>query len=240
MAAVAERIKQLEAELAALKVQESASSGSKPAARREQDRLFAGKEHTMTATGKIGGDFTATADPAFLAERVAVYDKVNEAYQARLAAKPKNPIKITMPDGGVKEGTSWETTPMDIAKSISNSLAKKCTVAEVAYTGERYATEVICKVEMDDDMDEMVGDQDIKGELYDLTRPLEGDCTLRLLTFDDELGKMVFWHSSAHVLGQGIERTFGGHLVFLAESGQGITGDGCRFGGNEDHDQVVG
>eukprot|EP00945_MAST-04E_sp_MAST-4E-sp1_P008133 g8133.t1 len=214
MAAIAERIKELEAELASLKVQGAATADSnKPAARRDQDRLFAGKEHTMTATGKIGGAFTTTADPAFLAERAAVYDKVNEAYQARLAAKPKNPIKITMPDGGVKEGISWETTPMDIAKAISNSLAKKCTVAEVAYTGERYATEVICKVEMDDDMDEMLGDQEVKGELYDLTRPLEGDCTLRLLTFDDELGKMVFWHSSAHVLGQGIERTFGGHLT---------------------------
>ena len=76
MAAIAERIKELEAELASLKVQEAATADSnKPAARRDQDRLFAGKEHTMTATGKIGGAFTTTADPAFLAERAAVYDK---------------------------------------------------------------------------------------------------------------------------------------------------------------------
>ena len=56
-------------------------------------------------------------------------------------------------------------------------------------------------------------DADKKSELFDLLRPLEGDCTLRLLTFDDDIGKMVFWHSSAHILGQAIERQFGGHLT---------------------------
>ena len=55
--------------------------------------------------------------------------------------------------------------------------------------------------------------REYNGELYDLLRPLEGDCKLRLLTFDDDLGKLVFWHSSAHVLGQSIERKFGGHLT---------------------------
>ena len=48
--------------------------------------------------------------------------------------------------------------------------------------------------------------------LYDANRPLEGDCELRLLTFEDELGKMTFWHSSAHVLGESLERDFGVHL----------------------------
>ena len=56
MAAITERIKELEAELAALKVQEATTSGkSKSTGKRDQDRLFAGKEHTITATGKIGG-----------------------------------------------------------------------------------------------------------------------------------------------------------------------------------------
>jgi len=49
-------------------------------------------------------------------------------------------------------------------------------------------------------------------ELYDLSRPLEGDCTLDILTFDDPLGKQVFWHSSAHILGEALEQDFGCHL----------------------------
>jgi threonyl-tRNA synthetase len=42
-------------------------------------------------------------------------------------------------------------------------------------------------------------------ELYDLTRPLEGDCEVELLNWGHPLGKMVFWHSSAHVLGECLE-----------------------------------
>ena len=51
-----------------------------------------------------------------------------------------------------------------------------------------------------------------KFELYDLDRVLEGDCQLELLDFEDPLGKMVFWHSSAHVLGEALELDFGCHL----------------------------
>lgn len=46
-------------------------------------------------------------------------------------------------------------------------------------------------------------------KLWDLDRPLEASCKLELLTFDDEQGQQVFWHSSAHVLGEACERRFG-------------------------------
>lgn len=55
-------------------------------------------------------------------------------------------------------------------------------------------------------------DQGDVWELYDSFRPLEGDCDLKLLTFEDPEGKMVFWHSSAHILGESMEREFGVHL----------------------------
>ncbi len=55
-------------------------------------------------------------------------------------------------------------------------------------------------------------DKVMKFELYDLHRPLEGDCLLELLDFEDPLGKMVFWHSSAHVLGEALEIDYGCHL----------------------------
>jgi threonyl-tRNA synthetase len=52
-----------------------------------------------------------------------------------------------------------------------------------------------------------------KGELWDLVRPLEGDCKLELLKFEERDAKMVFWHSSAHILGECIECGLGSHLT---------------------------
>jgi len=46
---------------------------------------------------------------------------------------PKNPIKIKLPDGKEKEGTSFVTSPLDVAKQISNSLADKVVVSHVKY-----------------------------------------------------------------------------------------------------------
>ena len=48
--------------------------------------------------------------------------------------------------------------------------------------------------------------------MYDSFRPLEGDCELKLITFEEIDGKMVFWHSSAHILGECLEREYGVHL----------------------------
>ena len=45
--------------------------------------------------------------------------------------------------------------------------------------------------------------------MWDVNRPLEGDCELQLFKFTDELGKETFWHSSAHVLGETLENEFG-------------------------------
>lgn len=45
--------------------------------------------------------------------------------------------------------------------------------------------------------------------MYDLIRPLEGDCELNILDFEDPLGKQVFWHSSAHILGEALELDYG-------------------------------
>ena len=52
---------------------------------------------------------------------------------------PREPIEVTLPDGNVKPGTSFETTPLDIAKAISNSLAKTILVAKVKFSN-RVAT----------------------------------------------------------------------------------------------------
>ena len=41
--------------------------------------------------------------------------------------------------------------------------------------------------------------------LWDLTRPLEGDCTVTYYDFSSPIGKETFWHSSAHMMGEALE-----------------------------------
>jgi threonyl-tRNA synthetase len=52
----------------------------------------------------------------------------------------------------------------------------------------------------------------VNDSCWDLRRPLEGDCTLELLNFESPLGKKVFWHSSAHILGEVLEVKYNGSL----------------------------
>lgn len=49
-------------------------------------------------------------------------------------------------------------------------------------------------------------------EIIEMNRPIEGDCTIELINFDEKIGKEVFWHSSAHLLGQALENLYGAWL----------------------------
>ena len=48
--------------------------------------------------------------------------------------------------------------------------------------------------------------------MWDLSRPLDGDCEIDYCTIEDKEGKTVFWHSSAHILGSALEHAYGSHL----------------------------
>ena len=48
----------------------------------------------------------------------------------------------------------------------------------------------------------------INGETADLRTPIEQDCALSILTFDDEAGKHAFWHTGSHVLAQAIQHLY--------------------------------
>ena len=63
--------------------------------------------------------------------RIKMFDELKKKYEDMVKAQPRIPIKVTLPDGSVKEGTSWETTPMDIAKGISQGLAQRIVIAKV-------------------------------------------------------------------------------------------------------------
>src|SRR6476646_10553899 len=88
-------------------------------------------------------------------------------------------INITLPDGAVRQYKAG-TTALDVAKSISEGLARKVLAA------------------------------DVNGEVWDATRALPAEATLRLLTWDDQGGKSTFWHSSAHLMAEAIEASFPG------------------------------
>ena len=96
-------------------------------------------------------------------------------------------IKVQLPDGSVKE-VPQGTTPLEIAKSISPRLADAALVAKVAPMNG----------------DSPTGD----GDLVDLTRPIETDAKLRLLTEKDPESLEVFRHSSAHLMAAAVLELF--------------------------------
>lgn len=60
----------------------------------------------------------------------------------------------------------------------------------------------------------------------DSTRPLEGNCEIKLLQFNDLVGKETFWHSTAHVLGSAMEQEFGVQLTHGPPTTDGFFYDG--------------
>src|SRR5690554_6721380 len=88
-------------------------------------------------------------------------------------------VNITLPDGSVRQFESG-TTAIDVARSISEGLARNVLAAEV------------------------------NGEVWDADRPIEQDATVRLLTWKDEAGKATFWHSSAHLMAEALEALYPG------------------------------
>ena len=142
------------------------------------------KKDKKAAAGNVvdSGPLELEPQAAFIQERLDLFDRLYKEQQDEIASRPREDILITMPDGSVKTGKSYETTPADIAKGISNSLYKRTVVARID------------------------GDSN---QLWDIERPLEKSCKLELLDFNDDQGKFVFWHSSAHILGEACERRFG-------------------------------
>jgi threonyl-tRNA synthetase len=88
-------------------------------------------------------------------------------------------IHISFPDGAMRTYPAG-TTALDIARSISEGLARKIIAASV------------------------------NGQVWDATRPIYADATLKLLSWDDPDGKSTFWHSSAHLMAEAVESMFPG------------------------------
>jgi threonyl-tRNA synthetase len=104
-------------------------------------------------------------------------------------------IKITFPDGAIREYNSG-VTALEIARSISEGLAKKVLAATV------------------------------NGQVWDATRPITADATLKLLTWGDTDGKTTFWHSSAHLLAEAVESLYPGAKFWV---GPPVDGGGFYY-----------
>ena len=88
-------------------------------------------------------------------------------------------IKISFPDHSVREFENG-VTGLDIAKNLSNSLAREVVAVSV------------------------------NGDVWDATRPIHADASLVLHKFDTPEGKHAFWHSSAHLMAEALEALYPG------------------------------
>lgn len=187
-------------------------------------RAYAGGGPRIGETGKFEGEFKVQKKAPYINHRLEVWEKLHKKYSDTLASKPRKDIKIELPDGTVKDGKAFETSPMDIAMSISKSLAESAVVAKIIYK-ENVESLTQCVV-ADVEEDEPEEDPSEQSVLWDMTRPLEGSCRMELLKFDHPQGQDVFWHSSAHILGQAMEREFGCHLTIGPALESGFYYDG--------------
>ncbi|KAK0154514.1 Threonine--tRNA ligase, cytoplasmic [Merluccius polli] len=145
------------------------------------------KKKAKVAAGDSAGRAELSPPPQYIEDRLSLYTKLkaeHDALQAQRAEKDSKPIKVTLPDGKVVDGESWKTTPYQVAAGISQGLADNTVIAKV------------------------------NNAVWDLDRPLEEDCSLQLLKFDDEDAQAVYWHSSAHIMGEAMERVYGGCLCY--------------------------
>lgn len=82
-------------------------------------------------------------------------------WQVEEAKKRNEPITVKLPDGSERQVIKGVSTPLDVLKEADKELLKTAVVAKV------------------------------NGEVWDLFRPLERDCTLQVCSFEDEDGKHV-------------------------------------------------
>ena len=97
-------------------------------------------------------------------------------------------INITFPDGSVRAFEKG-VTGYEIAKGISPRLADEVLAVAVKPAG-----------------DTTIG----KGQTIDLNRPIEEDCSITLLKWEDDEAKRVFWHSSSHLMAEALEDLYPG------------------------------
>ena len=124
--------------------------------------------------------------PDFIIRRNQLFDELKKNYDAELLQKSRPEIEVFLDLGRDRNGApipampvtakAWESTPGSFLKHVPKELSTDVVIAKI----------------------------DGK-ELWDLDRPLEYSCRVSYLPFSSAEGRNVFWHSSAHVLGEAAE-----------------------------------
>ena len=129
---------------------------------------------------------TNTSLPAFILARNRLFDDLKQKRDAEILSKDKPTVNVVLDLGLDKNGQprpampvaakAWESTPGSFLRHVEKDVSADVVIAKV----------------------------DGK-ELWDLDRPLEYECRVSYLPFSSAEGRNVFWHSSAHVLGEAAE-----------------------------------
>lgn len=132
---------------------------------------------------------TALSLPNFIVRRNELFEKLKRQHHAEILKKEKPEINVVLDLGLDKQGRpraampvaakAWESTPGSFLKHVDKDVSGDVVIAKV----------------------------DGK-ELWDLDRPLEYGCRVSYIPFSSAEGRNVFWHSSAHVLGEACECQF--------------------------------
>ncbi|KAJ6189577.1 hypothetical protein N7519_004485 [Penicillium mononematosum] len=118
--------------------------------------------------------------PEFMIERNKLFEELWQQYLEETKTRPHPEINVTLDIGdGNPPLLAFETTPGSFLRDVPKDLSANIVIAKV------------------------------DGELWDLNRPLEKDCSVLLVPFSNPEAREVFFHSSAHVLGESTECEYG-------------------------------
>lgn len=128
--------------------------------------------------------------PDFVKKRNGIFDILKRKYDAEILQKDHPVIDVVLDLGLDKDGAqrpampvaakAWESTPGSFLRHVDKEISADVVIAKI----------------------------DGK-ELWDLDRPIERNCRISYLPFTSPEGRNVFWHSSAHVLGEAAECHYG-------------------------------
>ena len=124
--------------------------------------------------------------PDFIIKRNDLFDKLKHEHDIEIVGRVKSEISVVLDLGLDKEekprpgmpvaARAWESTPGSFLRHVDKDVSSDVVVAKL--NGR---------------------------ELWDLDRPLEYACHIKYIPFSSLEGRNVFWHSSAHVLGEAAE-----------------------------------
>ena len=145
-------------------------------------------EHALP-TKSSANKAMSTSLPDFIVRRNDLFDKLKRQRHAEILEKRKPEINVVLDLGLDKNSKpraampvaakAWESTPGSFLRHVDKEVSSDVVIAKI----------------------------DGK-ELWDLDRPLEYGCRVSYVRFSSAEGRNVFWHSSAHVLGEACECQF--------------------------------